>query len=146
MDPYFAYTKSDDVVSKIYVLLRRGLCSRPIVYIYQKTHTQKQNKTKQQQQKKTNKKKTKTNNNKKNKQNKQKNNNKKTTTTTKKQQQQKKKKSALMGLNVLDMTTNVSEISSLWLVSVAAQAGLCLTWSETPKTGFLVTSSLFPWQ
>ena len=34
---------------------------------------------------------------------------------------------------------SISEISSRHLVSVAAQAGLCLTWSETPKTGFLVT-------
>ena len=34
---------------------------------------------------------------------------------------------------------SISEISSLYLVSVAAQAGLCLTWSQTPKTGFLVT-------
>ena len=32
-----------------------------------------------------------------------------------------------------------SEISSLYLASVAVQAGLCLTWSQTPKTGFLVT-------
>ena len=32
-----------------------------------------------------------------------------------------------------------SEISSLYLASVAAQAGLSLTWSQTPKTGFLVT-------
>ena len=30
-----------------------------------------------------------------------------------------------------------SEISSLWLSSVAAQPGLCRTWSETPKTSFL---------
>ena len=34
---------------------------------------------------------------------------------------------------------SVSEISSLYLASVAAQAGLNLTWSETPKKGFLVT-------
>ena len=34
---------------------------------------------------------------------------------------------------------STSEISSLHLVSVAAQAGLCLTWSQTTKTGFLVT-------
>ena len=34
---------------------------------------------------------------------------------------------------------SISEISSLYLASVAAQAGLCLTWSQTPKTGFLVT-------
>ena len=32
----------------------------------------------------------------------------------------------------------ISEISSLYLASVAAQAGLCLTWLNTPKTGFLV--------
>ena len=31
------------------------------------------------------------------------------------------------------------KISSLYLVSVAEQAGLILTWSETPKTGFLMT-------
>ena len=33
---------------------------------------------------------------------------------------------------------SISEISSLFLASVAAQAGLCLTWSQTPKTGFLM--------
>ena len=32
-----------------------------------------------------------------------------------------------------------SEIASLYLASVVAQAGLRLTWSKTPKTGFLVT-------
>ena len=32
-----------------------------------------------------------------------------------------------------------SEISSLYLASVAVQAGLCLTWSQTPKIGFIVT-------
>ena len=32
-----------------------------------------------------------------------------------------------------------SEISSLWLFTVAAQPGLCQIWSETPKTGFLRT-------
>ena len=31
---------------------------------------------------------------------------------------------------------SLSEISSLYLASVAAQACLCLTWSQTPKTGF----------
>ena len=31
------------------------------------------------------------------------------------------------------------EISRLVLVSVAAQAGLNLTWLQTPKTGFLMT-------
>ena len=35
-----------------------------------------------------------------------------------------------------------SEISSLWQSSVAAQPGLCGTWSETPKTGFLRTRLL----
>ena len=32
-----------------------------------------------------------------------------------------------------------SEISSLKAFSVAVQPGLCQTWSETPKTGFLTT-------
>ena len=32
-----------------------------------------------------------------------------------------------------------SEISSLWPFSVAVQPGLCRTWSETLKTGFLTT-------
>ena len=32
-----------------------------------------------------------------------------------------------------------SKISSLYLASVAEQAGLSLTWSQTPKTGFLAT-------
>ena len=35
------------------------------------------------------------------------------------------------------------EISSLWPSSVAAQPGLCRTWSETPKTGFLTTRLIF---
>ena len=34
---------------------------------------------------------------------------------------------------------SISEISSLYLASAAEQAGLSLTWSQTPKTGFLVT-------
>ena len=38
-----------------------------------------------------------------------------------------------------------SEISSLYLASVAAQAGLCLIWSQTPKTGFLVTRLKCVW-
>ena len=33
----------------------------------------------------------------------------------------------------------ISIISRLQLVSVAEQAGLSLTWSQTSKTGFLVT-------
>ena len=32
-----------------------------------------------------------------------------------------------------------AEISSLLPYSVAVQPGLCRTWSETPKTGFLTT-------
>ena len=34
---------------------------------------------------------------------------------------------------------SICEISSLKLVSEALQPGLSLTWSQTPKTGFLVT-------
>ena len=34
---------------------------------------------------------------------------------------------------------SISEISSLYIASVAAQAGLSLPWSQTPKTYFLVT-------
>ena len=34
---------------------------------------------------------------------------------------------------------SISEISSLQLASVTAQASLCLTWLQTPKTSFLVT-------
>ena len=44
---------------------------------------------------------------------------------------------------------SISEISSLYLASVAEQAGLSLTGSETPKTGFLVTrliSSFLIWK
>ena len=36
-----------------------------------------------------------------------------------------------------------SEISSLKASSVAVQPGLCQTWSETPKTGFLRTRLIF---
>ena len=40
-----------------------------------------------------------------------------------------------------NMTPLVSifETAGLYLASAAAQAGLCLTWSKIPKTGFLVT-------
>ena len=34
---------------------------------------------------------------------------------------------------------SISEISSLYLASVAEQAGLSLPWSQTLKTGFLAT-------
>ena len=40
--------------------------------------------------------------------------------------------------SILSILTN-AKISRLQLVSVVAQAGLNLTWSQTPKTGFLVT-------
>ena len=36
-----------------------------------------------------------------------------------------------------------SKISSLYRASVAVQAGLCLTWSQTRKTGFLVTRLIY---
>ena len=32
-----------------------------------------------------------------------------------------------------------SKVSRLKLASIAEQAGMSLTWSQTPKTGFLVT-------
>ena len=38
----------------------------------------------------------------------------------------------------------ISEILSLYLTSVAAQAGLNLPWSQTPKTGFLVMRLIYP--
>ena len=38
---------------------------------------------------------------------------------------------------------SISEISSLSLMSVAAHVGFCLTWSQTPKTGFLVTRLIY---
>ena len=37
------------------------------------------------------------------------------------------------------LPTSKLEISSLWPSSVTAQPGLCRTWSEIPKTGFLTT-------
>ena len=42
-------------------------------------------------------------------------------------------------LNSILSLVSISEISSLYLASVAAQVGLCFTWLQTPKTGFLVT-------
>ena len=42
-------------------------------------------------------------------------------------------------LDSLTPLVSISEISSIYLASVAAQVGLSLTWPETPKTGFLVT-------
>ena len=42
-------------------------------------------------------------------------------------------------LDTIMPLVSISKISSVYLASVAAQAGLRLSWSETPKTGFLVT-------
>ena len=42
-------------------------------------------------------------------------------------------------LDIMIATLAASKISKLWLVSVAVQACLSLTCSETPKTDFLVT-------
>ena len=39
---------------------------------------------------------------------------------------------------------SIYEISSLKPSYVIVQPGLCWTWSEIPKTGFLITSLLFP--
>ena len=38
---------------------------------------------------------------------------------------------------------SISEISSLYLASVAEQAGLSQPWLQTPKTGFLVTRLIY---
>ena len=40
--------------------------------------------------------------------------------------------------SIIPLVSN-SKISSLYLASVAAQAGSSLPWSKTPKTAFLVT-------
>ena len=45
-------------------------------------------------------------------------------------------------LDSITPLVTISKISSLYLASLAAQAGLCLTWSKIPKTGFLVTRPL----
>ena len=36
-----------------------------------------------------------------------------------------------------------SEISVFYLVSVAEQTRLCVTWSESPRTGFLTSRSMY---
>ena len=41
--------------------------------------------------------------------------------------------------SIIPTTFAKSKISKLWLVTVAEQAGLSITWSKTPMTGFLVT-------
>ena len=40
------------------------------------------------------------------------------------------------GLDSIISLDSIAEISRLQLASVAAQAGLCLAWSETPKDTF----------
>ena len=40
--------------------------------------------------------------------------------------------------NIIPLVS-IPEISSLYLASVAAKASLRLPWSQTPKTGFLMT-------
>ena len=40
--------------------------------------------------------------------------------------------------NIIPLVS-ISEISSLYLASETAHAGLCLPWSQTLKTGFLLT-------
>ena len=42
-------------------------------------------------------------------------------------------------LDSIISAVSISEISSLYLASMAAQAGLSFTWSKTLKTGFLLT-------
>ena len=42
-------------------------------------------------------------------------------------------------LNSIMSILAIDKISRLWLVFVAEQAGLSLTWSQTPRTGFLMT-------
>ena len=38
---------------------------------------------------------------------------------------------------------SISELSSIYLASVAAQPGLSIPWSQSPKTGFLVTRLIY---
>ena len=37
----------------------------------------------------------------------------------------------------------IAKTSSLWSFSESAQVGLCQTWSETPKTGFLASQLIY---
>ena len=46
-------------------------------------------------------------------------------------------------LDSIIFLVSISEISSLWVASMAAQVGLRLAWSKTSKTGFLVTRLIF---
>ena len=44
-------------------------------------------------------------------------------------------------LDNIILLVSIPEISSIYLAYMAAHAGLSLPWSQTPKTGFLMTSS-----
>ena len=46
-------------------------------------------------------------------------------------------------LDSITSLVSISKISSLYIVFVAAQAGMSLPWSQTPKTGFLVTMLIY---
>ena len=50
---------------------------------------------------------------------------------------------AIRFLDSIIPLVSISKISSLYLVSVTVQTGLCLTWSQTLKTGFLVTGLIY---
>ena len=46
-------------------------------------------------------------------------------------------------LDTIISLVSISEISSLYLATVAKQAGFSLPWSQTLKTGFLVTRLIY---
>ena len=48
-------------------------------------------------------------------------------------------------LNSIISLDSITEISRLWLASVAAQAGLCLAWSETPEDTFCRVVAQIVW-
>ena len=47
-------------------------------------------------------------------------------------------------LNSIILLVSIHKISCLYLASVAEQASLSLTWSQTSKTGFLLTGLKYP--
>ena len=52
----------------------------------------------------------------------------------------------LLCFHILDSIlphVSISQILSLYLASLAAQAGLCLTWLQTLKTGFLMMRLIY---
>ena len=61
-------------------------------------------------------------------------------------EQQRRRSDQAFVIHCLDSiisVVSIRKISSLWLVSIAKQAGLSLTWSPTPKTGFLVMGLIY---